>query len=102
MESDKAMTNEELDEARAKEARRLWLAQPDSREVTLATIAARIVRESWTPVDPDLLLAREVVAKEWADDGCHGTSELVLAGTYDVVSVKTAAAIKAADARRGE
>jgi hypothetical protein len=47
------MTNEELDNARAKEAQRLFL---DGDELAVVH-AARLAREGWTPpkpVDPDL------------------------------------------------
>jgi len=62
------MTNEELDEARAKEAERLWdeATEGGTRPtwVPLGVIAARLARENWTPpaVDPDLLAFREWVA----------------------------------------
>jgi hypothetical protein len=53
------MTNEELDEARAKEALRIWTAEDG---VSHAVVAARLAREGWTPpepVDPDILAFRE-------------------------------------------
>ena len=59
------MTPEELDEARAKEADRLW-GEAESRvgELSALQVAARLARENWTPpepepVDPDLLAFRE-------------------------------------------
>ena len=54
------MINEQLDEARCKEAFRLW--DPNTDISLLAKIGARLAREGWTPperVDPDLLAARE-------------------------------------------
>jgi hypothetical protein len=62
------MTNEELDEATAKEAYELWCRdQPDGTKgyapVQVAIRAARLAREGWTPpepaVDPDILAFRE-------------------------------------------
>jgi hypothetical protein len=52
------MTNEELDEARAKEAWRLWNDEDGVTDEGHAVIAARLAREGWTPpepVDPDVL-----------------------------------------------
>jgi hypothetical protein len=55
------MTNEELDKARANEAKRLW----DRQDVNLPgvpVIAARLAREGWIPpepVDPDVLAFKE-------------------------------------------
>ena len=61
------MTPEELDEARAKEADRLW-GEAESRvgELSALQVAARLARENWTPpepVDPDLLAFREFASK---------------------------------------
>ncbi len=53
------MTPEELDKARAEEA---WRTSGDYSVARVATIAARLAREGWTPpepVDPDLLAFRE-------------------------------------------
>ena len=58
------MTNEELDEARAKETLR-ELEERNTRYsfLEVATLAARLARENWTPpepvVDPDVLAFRE-------------------------------------------
>jgi hypothetical protein len=55
------LTPEELDEARADEAWRLFVEQPGD-DPHSRVIAARLAREGWTPppkVDPDLLAARE-------------------------------------------
>ncbi len=57
------MTPEELDEARAKEAWRLFSTDGP----TAPTIAARLAREGWTPpepADPDLLAFREWAAAQ--------------------------------------
>ena len=64
------MTPEELDEARAKEAKRRWGSKNWSPgDVSaVANIAARLARENWTPpepepeVDPDVLAFREWLA----------------------------------------
>jgi hypothetical protein len=78
------MTNEELDEARAKEAWRIYGGGMPS----LATIAARLAREGWTPpepVDPDVLAYREW-RKSAHLDGCSLSSmgRICLArGDYD-------------------
>jgi hypothetical protein len=62
------MTNEELDEARAKEAWRIYMFHHNERPKganahrVAAEIAARLAREGWTPpdpVDPDVLAYRE-------------------------------------------
>ncbi len=57
------MTNEELDEARAKEAWRKCDALGFGKDYESPTvIAARLAREGWTPpepVDPDVLAYRE-------------------------------------------
>jgi hypothetical protein len=58
------MTNEELDEARAKEAWRIYYAGGDSQGPAMAQTAARLAREGWTPpepVDPDVLALKEWV-----------------------------------------
>jgi len=62
------MTPEELDKARAKEARRIWDSSNGLCPISPAQIAARLAREGWTPpppVDPDVLVVREIVAVEW-------------------------------------
>ena len=61
---------EQLDEARAKEAYREWCEDGCHGDDTIdvATIAARLARENWTPpepVDPDLLAFREWAEKMW-------------------------------------
>ena len=55
------MTDEELDKARAEEALR-QSRQLDATPSSTLILAARLARESWTPVDPDLIEAREVCA----------------------------------------
>jgi len=64
------MSPEELDEARAKEAWRMWeKVKPSlSEDNDVALFAARLARENWTPpepVDPDLLAFREWAEKMW-------------------------------------
>jgi len=81
-----------------KEAK-IWITSP-------AEIAAALVRTGRKPVDPDLILAREVVGEmnraEVGDGRYDGYIKDVERGVYDdVLEVKIAlAAIKAADARR--
>ena len=80
------MTPEELDEARAKEAVRIWGSQPlASGDISApAAIAARLAREGWTPppaVDRDVLAYRE-----WAFGHLgrfYSSPEDVLAGKWD-------------------
>jgi hypothetical protein len=75
------MTNEELDEARADEALRLW-GQSHNKS-TPRVIAARLAREGWTPpepVDPDVLAVREVLARS---DENEAARRGYLAGRYD-------------------
>ena len=75
------MTPEELDEARCKEAERIYCAS-FPKPHRMSTIAARLAREGWTPpetVDPDLLAARE-----WIKSDIYGVSNAsVDAGTWD-------------------
>jgi hypothetical protein len=69
------MTPEELDEATGREAWKQWLEGRDYSDVALtvdnfrevATIAARLRREGYTPppVDPDLLAVRRLLAEEY-------------------------------------
>ncbi|MEN9419845.1 MAG: hypothetical protein RI988_3466 [Pseudomonadota bacterium] len=86
------MTDEELDKARAAEAWRVFsTSDADFTIEALGEIAARLAREGWTPpVDPDLLVAREIAAKGWGEVGLGlstaETAALVtqtLAGSYD-------------------
>lgn len=76
------MTPEELDEARCKEAERIYCASfPKTHR--MATIAARLAREGWQPpepVDPDLLAAREWMASKVIAEPLKKT---VLEGLYD-------------------
>jgi hypothetical protein len=64
---DKTMSDEELDEVRAKAAWQATSADKLTRFECLNAnvqeaiiLAARYGRENWTPADPDLALAREV------------------------------------------
>lgn len=83
------MTNDELDEARAKEAYRLAHIGREVGDNTgmfreVGCIAARLARENWQPTDPDLVLAREVVAKVFEDQGQRGCAPTdVRAGVWD-------------------
>ena len=66
------MTPEKLDEARAKEAWRMWeKVKPSlSEDNDVALFAARLARENWTPpepVDPDLLAFREWLVEQWPE-----------------------------------
>ncbi len=85
------------DRAVAEEARRLYYAQPTVRAPTMTEISAALVRTGWRPVDPDLILAREVVADIWPN-----ARESYKSGLYDstMAIMAALAAIKAADARR--
>jgi hypothetical protein len=83
------MTNEELDEARAKEAVRLFDYVEDGYSlvghgrVAIANIAARLARENWAPpepVDPDVLAFREWIISM---PGTPLYREEVLAGKWD-------------------
>lgn len=60
------MTDEELDEARAREGIRLsggvWVESGDWRQAA-AKQAARLAREGWDPEDPLLWIAREIAAR---------------------------------------
>ena len=76
------MSPEELDEARAKEAQRLWESGQEAGSSSWV-VAARLAREGWTPpepvVDPDVLAFRE-----WAaTNPNHPFREEVLAGKWD-------------------
>lgn len=98
------MTNEELDEARAKEARRIHYAKECPPVGEDAIIAARLAREGWTPpepVDPDLLAVREIVAKEWESKMFPHHADAARKGRYDAeVSVRAALAAYKASASR--
>jgi len=90
------MTNEELDNARVKEAQRLFLDGSDESPTIL--IAARLAREGWTPpvtVDPDLIEAREIVARIY-DVSWPERADAIRTGLndYDVENVCALAAIK--------
>jgi hypothetical protein len=60
------MTNEELDEARAKEAQRLWEGGQEAGSSSWV-VAARLARENWTPPEPEPVVDPDVLAfREWA------------------------------------
>lgn len=92
------MTPEELDEARTKEALRLWAEEPNDNPLdkwgprsfqsayTIGFLAARLAREGWTPtppVDPDLLEVREIVALEWQQFGSRTVANETRSGDHD-------------------
>jgi len=90
------MTPEELDKVTGREAWRRWLESRDCSDVALtvdslrevATIAARLRRESWTPppVDPDILACREwMISQDCSPD----YREAVLAGKRDLGVITT-------------
>ena len=54
------MKPEELDEARAIEAQRRW-ATSEQTGSSSWVIAARLAREGWVPVDPDLIAVQGVL-----------------------------------------
>lgn len=110
------LTDKELDEARAKTAWEAYLPKVTrlggaivpiqwddcQHEVRQALIlAARLAREGWTPhPDPDVLLAREVIANRPCKPE---TRDMVLAGElddYEAVQIAVDA-IKAARAEWG-
>jgi len=83
------------------EALRLW--NTERVNPVPGEIAAALVRTGWTPVDPDLILAREVAADTAFTYGFHaGVTDAMRRGADDTDrGVRSAlAAIKAADARR--
>ena len=77
------MTPEELDMARAKEARRIFDEALSGVPGHVATIAARLAREGWMPVDPDLLAVREIVAATYEDAGMSGVAREFRSGGFD-------------------
>ena len=79
------MSPEELDEARAKEALRIWNEEDGVTDEGHAVIAARLARENWTPpepVDPDVLAFREWFAQRAGS----GRKSGILAGHWDSIS----------------
>ena len=82
------MTDEQLDEARAKAAWEATSADKLTRFECLNAnvqeafiLAARLAREGWTPApDPDVLLARRVIASRPCKPE---TRDMVLAGDLD-------------------
>lgn len=86
------MTNEDLDKARATEARRLG-------NYDIVQAAARLAREGWTPpapVDPDIAEARKIVAQLY-DVSWPERANAICAGGQDnnVENVSALAGIKA-------
>ena len=68
------MTPEELDEARANEAWRIWNEEDGVTDEGHAVIAARLAREGWKPpepVDPDVLAFREWAAIQWPSESAY-------------------------------
>ena len=56
------ITDEDI--AIANEAYEVWSKFSSDDRITAAVIAAALVRTGWKPVDPDLLLAREILASK--------------------------------------
>jgi len=84
------MTPEELDEARVREAMRLWgsnIWKPGDVSA-VGNIAARLAREGWTPpepvVDPDILAFREWGAADSEADGWTRGAALHRQGHFDL------------------
>ena len=84
---------EQLDEARGEEAVRLWDYVEDGParpgRGAIATIAARLAREGWTPpepepADPDVLAFREWGAADSEADGWTGGATLHRQGHFDL------------------
>ena len=77
------MTPEELDEARTREAMRLWgsnIWKPGDVSA-VGNIAARLARENWTPppaVDPYILAFRE-----WASNKSPNGARMYRSGVHD-------------------
>lgn len=101
------MTDEELDEARAKAALERhpigmkWDAMADDlRDILI--LAARYGREGTQPTDPDLVLAREVVAQEYRRREFSIAAKETMAGARDdEVAIQAAlAAIRAVRAEK--
>ena len=93
------MTPEELDKARGDEALRLHNG-PHTNGASIATIAARLAREGWTPpADPDLLVVREISAKQFEGAEAVVSADIRL-GKYDgdAVLICALAAYKAGKA----
>jgi hypothetical protein len=74
------MTNEELDQARADEARRIV---DETGRGRATAIAARLAREGWMPVDPLLIEAREIFARQFEEAQAHGAARQCRDGKYD-------------------
>jgi hypothetical protein len=77
------MTDEELDRARSDEARKIHGGIFAVDVGRIGEIAARLAREGWMPVDPDLIEARECAALAWKDKGYNTCSAQVLRGEVD-------------------
>ena len=58
------MTNEQLDEARAKEAQRLWECGQEAGSSSWV-VAARLARENWTPPEPEPVNSDVLAFREW-------------------------------------
>jgi hypothetical protein len=89
------------DRAVAEEAERIWMRHAcldKARDV--GAIAAALVRTGWKPVDPDLILAREVLASRTS---CTLTAAQYRSGANDsYYIVETAVAAIKAVRREGE
>lgn len=66
------------------------------RRAKIVTHTAKLVREGWTPVDPAILFAREVFAKEREAHGFMGDARDSRNGIFD----KNSYVLLAADAYR--
>jgi hypothetical protein len=77
-----AFTQAELDEARALEANRLWLAS--DRTESPSRIAARLAREGFIPPpEPITLEARKIAAAGWEESGFPFVAIKYRSGEYD-------------------
>ena len=89
------MTPEQLDEARAREAsKRTWPSASFDNQCDFddyAITAARLAREGWTPTDPDLIEAREVVARLLGEEGAHISAAHARRGCVDASDAVQAA-----------
>lgn len=74
------MTDEELDRARAAEATKM---SATGHWKDIAILAARLAREGWVPIDPDLIEAREMWAQDLEADGCLAAAAEARASARD-------------------
>lgn len=102
------MTDEELDEARAKEALSIVAGTREAGDNAgymrqLALTAARLARENWRPEDPLLKEAREIIVS--LDVAGDGSEADIRGGRYDdfpTVRIALAALRRGIELARGQ